>query len=163
MTHAELVSLAARFCRGYCKCRVVATELRTFFAQEEPDVIGWACATGTSVVIECKTSRSDFRADAKKPHRIHRSMAMGNLVWYATPGRLLDPAEIPGGYGLVELGGDRARVVVKPTRNCEPNMIAERSALASIVRRITESDGLAPLASWCLPTIGEDAVEEVTP
>lgn len=163
MKHDELVSLAARFCRGYCKCGVVATEIVTFASFEVPDVIGWTFS-GYSTVIECKVSRSDFRADAKKPYRRENGLlSMGNTVWYAVPRGLLSVDDVAPGFGLVELGGARARVLRKPISRGvnDINVVGERAVMASIVRRITEHDGLAPLASWCLPAIDEGDVEEV--
>jgi hypothetical protein len=76
-THAELIELGRNWlikpyasCApyGHTGCGVILTELcaATAFG-EQPDILGFC--TKTTILIECKTSRSDFYADKKKPFR----------------------------------------------------------------------------------------------
>ncbi|WP_059942554.1 hypothetical protein [Burkholderia ubonensis] len=56
-----------------------------------------------SIVIECKTSRADYLADAKKPHRINREKGMGQYRYFMAPEGMLKFAELPHGWGLIEV------------------------------------------------------------
>src|SRR5699024_2495989 len=70
---------------------------------EVPDAIGFKTEFGYrgSIVVEVKTSRADFFADAKKPHRNGSIEGMGNWRYYLCPSDLIKPEEIPGKYGLL--------------------------------------------------------------
>lgn len=98
VTHEQLVKAGKLWLLNTQRCRVVAAEMSTAIG-ETPDVVGF---TNThSRLIECKTSRGDFRADAKKIH--HRAdMGIGRLRWYMTPKDLVRPDEVPEGWGLLE-------------------------------------------------------------
>lgn len=64
--HRKLVESAYKWVLKNCSCGVAFKELVTNACNGEcPDVIGFG-AWGHSVLIECKTSRQDFKADAKK-------------------------------------------------------------------------------------------------
>lgn len=54
-----------------------------------------------TVLIEVKMSRSDFKADAKKPHRASEALCMGDLRYYMVPEGLIAPDELPRGWGLL--------------------------------------------------------------
>ena len=79
---------------------VVAMELSTYASQERADVIGFRSTA--SVVIEAKTSRADFFADAKKPHRT--GPGLGNYRFFLCPTGLITPDELPKGWGLLYAG-----------------------------------------------------------
>ena len=70
---------------------------------ECPDAIGWV--NGHCIVVECKATLSDFRADAKKLARTESYVALGNLRFFLTPKGLLDNQEIPDRWGLYEVVG----------------------------------------------------------
>jgi len=55
-------------------CMPVFGEITTA-ASETPDAIGWA--HGCSIVVECKVSRADFRADMRKVHAREPTSGMG--------------------------------------------------------------------------------------
>ena len=74
-----------------------------------PDAIGWKRAS-PSVLIECKISRARLSGRSDKP-----SAKAGARIWVAngsicTAG-LLDPAELPPGWGLLELRKRKVEVV----------------------------------------------------
>ena len=58
-------------------CSVIISEMVSM-SSEQPDVIGFN--NSQSILIECKTSRSDFRADKKKHFRIKPDIGMGNFT-----------------------------------------------------------------------------------
>jgi hypothetical protein len=78
MTHEELVAAARKWlakpyasCRseyGHSGCSVIVTELVAASKTGEiPDALGFqGCRADYTVLVECKTSYSDFLADQKK-------------------------------------------------------------------------------------------------
>jgi hypothetical protein len=72
---------------------------------EQPDCLGFR--SGLSLLLECKTSRSDFIADRKKKFRADSSLGMGDWRFMLAPKGLIDFREIPIGWGLLEHDGRR--------------------------------------------------------
>lgn len=90
MTHSELVARAARWLKNTQKCYIVLTESRTAVCSEEPDALGFK--SGYSILVECKASISDMRADKKKEHRQLEELGIGLERWLAVPYPLKDQA-----------------------------------------------------------------------
>lgn len=103
MTHAELVTRAGAWLRAK-GCKIVFTELVTLTG-ECPDAIGWRDSGGTSYLVECKTSRSDFHADKHKPHRRADvegfAPSMGRFRYYLCPPGVIRPEDLPARWGLL--------------------------------------------------------------
>lgn len=117
-SHAELVARAERWLRNTRRCGVVLTEA-SGSPSEIPDAIGWPGTwIAMSVLVECKTSRADFRADQVKAFRDPRfgDMAIGRFRYYMVPAGLLKPQEIPPKWGLLEVHRASVRQVVKAKR-----------------------------------------------
>lgn len=132
-THKQLVERMARWVRNKHHCSVVMAELRTKVS-ETPDIIGFY-GYGSSILIECKISRADFKADAHKPFRRYDGMAMGDLRYFAAPKGLLKPEELPDRWGLLEV----SEYQVKETREATPqdsNKHHEVTLLMSAIRRL---------------------------
>lgn len=131
MTHAELVSAAARWLanRG---CSVVLTEVKA--AKEIPDAVGWSGRYGTSTLVECKVSRADFRADAKKSARLHGGV--GYSRFYLAPEGVLKLNDIPKGWGFLEykMGKVHLRRASQPFSRRDRTK--ETRLLISAIRRI---------------------------
>lgn len=109
-THAELCELGARWLRSK-GCRVVLQDpfKAAVWTGEIPDVIGWR--DGHSILIECKTTRADFKTDQRKKFRADPEMGMGDARLYLTPPGLLRANELPEGWGLLEAQGRRVTIV----------------------------------------------------
>lgn len=103
MSHDELVERAVRWLSGSQRCLVVLREF-SWWGGEEPDAMGWK-ANGSSILVECKASRSDFHADKRKTWRRIPDFGMGMSRYYLTPKGLLMPDDIPTGWGLLEVRG----------------------------------------------------------
>ena len=144
MTHAELVAIAGKWLVGSRKCGAVLTELVTL-GMETPDAIGFR--DGTSTLIECKTSRSDFLADAKKPFRRNPWMGMGTYRFYLCPAGVITAQDLPEKWGLIWImENGKPRQQIGPKGNIwssqqefhfsEKNVQAEQAMLVSALRRL---------------------------
>lgn len=149
MTHDDLVERAAKWLRSGVKvtcrrelvephkfarkirCDVVMNH-KTIVIGEEPDAFGWSAST--SILVECKCSRSDFRADFKKLFRKNPKMGVGQYRYYLTPKGLLRIDEIPQDWGLAEVCGKVVRVK-KLAYQQEFNQNRERHLLLHLIRR----------------------------
>ena len=108
MTHDDLCQLGQKWLkRPHSQkgpgCKIAVTEIQSGFNGEVPDVIGWRRAGNLdcTVVIEAKTSRSDFLADQAKPHRQLNVNGLGNLRFYLCPSQIINADEVPPGWGLL--------------------------------------------------------------
>lgn len=127
-THQDLVDKAVKWLKkphgqGGTGCHVAVSEFPTGYTGEIPDAIGFRSHTehlGGSVVCEVKVSRSDFLADAKKPHRNGEVLGVGQHRFYVAPQGLIKPDELPKDWGLVEVnnrGGTKCIVGYPSTLN----------------------------------------------
>lgn len=99
-THDELCDIAARFLKRNGFGVVFHDKFRAITHNgEQPDCLGFR--TGTSCLIECKTSRADFIADRKKKFRIAPELGMGNFRFMMTPENLITVDELPANWGLL--------------------------------------------------------------
>lgn len=144
-THTALVQRAERWLLTARRCSVVITELGTWSTDEIPDALGFTNLH--SVLVECKISRSDFLADAKKVFRREPNRGMGNFRFYLCPAGLIKAEEVPAPWGLVYAYPSRARQVKKAIF-CESNPKHERAILLAIARR-AQAKGL--MAEICKP------------
>ncbi len=132
-THKQLVWRMAAWLKNTKRLGVVISELTTANS-ETPDVVGWR-SRGDSVLIECKMSRGDFRADAKKFFRRAEERGIGDRRYMAAPKGLLRPDELPAGWGLLEVGEHQVREV-KPAEHKLADKQAECTVLLSALRRL---------------------------
>jgi len=128
MTHDELVARAVRWLRGTQRCSVVISETASGTYQI-PDAIGWR-NRDYSILVECKTSRSDFFAD-RKHKACHRDYGMGYLRYYMTRPDLLREEEIPADWGFLEVHPKYVRVKRKAEKRPWKQMGYARSMEAS--------------------------------
>jgi hypothetical protein len=131
-THKKLVRRMAQWLKGTQRMTVVISELSTRNS-ETPDVIGWTSGA-SSVLIECKISRADFFADAKKHFRYYAEWGMGNRRYMAAPKGLLKADEMPEGWGLLDV--DRYVCVTKEAELEQANKQNECIMLVSALRRL---------------------------
>ena len=134
MTHAQLVTLAVRWLRSY-RCGVVLSE-QSCASGEVPDAIGWKRAC-RSVVVECKATRADFLADRSKPFRLRQELGLGCERYYLTPAGLIQPSELPQGWGLLACSGrtvERVRPSGKNLRSAVGFQYEMNLLLASLRR-----------------------------
>ena len=89
------------------------------------------------MLVECKVSRADFRADRKKIIHGAPDTCPGQERWYLTPPGLVGAHEVPEGWGLAEAGARSVRVVVPaPEGEWSPGRAKQdMGILVSAVRR----------------------------
>lgn len=157
--HKQLVTLGEKWLKrqGFA---VVASELVTGGTREQADVIGFP--SSCSAVIEAKASRSDFLADARKPHRL--AGGLGVYRFYLCPPGVIEVADLPARWGLLYAVGRSVRDVVRPLGNGWPSfgttygawpdfqheadVEAERGVLYSIARRRSLSRSDEQYEKW---------------
>lgn len=143
--HKELCNIAEKWLRSF-GCSVVFNEFSSS-TSEIPDAIGWK--SGYSILIEAKTSRSDFLADFKKPHRIYPEIGAGEYRLYICEKDLIKKEELPDGWGLLYVdpftkkvrrekcwkGNTTSYAEEAGMKHFTPNFRAERTMLLSRIRR----------------------------
>ena len=122
---------------GECKkYNYVAVELCTW-NNENTDV--WGLGNfNESVIIEVKTSHSDFIADKKKWCRSNMAeankMQAGKVRWYLCPKGIIKKEELPDKWGLLYWDGKKVYPVVAP-KHFEDTYYSDMCILTSILRR----------------------------
>jgi hypothetical protein len=154
ITHSELIDKAKKLLRNTFHCRSILTELVAYTkSRETPDAIGWV--RNWSILIECKTSRTDFKKDQQKLSRKYIP-GLGHWKIYLTEKGLLDGFEIPNGWGLYEVCGKTIRynrgikyynTAQPPNQSCRDSEVA---LLVSALERTINSSA---------PTVKREIIE----
>jgi len=131
------------------------------FAGETPDVIGWSSYAST--LIECKSSRSDFKADAKKFSRRFPNAGMGQFRWYLCPEGVIPLASIPDRWGLLYVKGRHVVVIREAQGFPQRNHASEITFLTSMLRRAQIRIGNRPLSEWLRKENQFEAKRGITP
>lgn len=149
--HQKLVKSAVTWARRHSGCGVVFHELKSVCDSGEiPDVIGFGYSDH-SVMIECKCSRADFRADKNKPFRQDPERGVGRIRYYCCPEGIIMPEDLPLGWGLIWVNS-RGKAVLKVRQLVQllnrsnnlryglikfpVNLKAERAIMYSALRRL---------------------------
>jgi len=131
-THSLLIDKAAKWLERK-GCAVVITDM-AHGGPETADAIGWR---GThSILIECKASVSDFRADSQKSFRRSPESGMGCRRYFCAMSGMLHPDKLPPKWGLLEWDGKKMRETKKPEYHHDNAARQEISLLLSAMRRI---------------------------
>lgn len=148
MDHDDLVACAEKWLKNSAtipnsygtkprkvRCPVVLANFVTS-SREVPDAIGWAFGGSVSILVECKASRADFFADAKKPFRQHPQTGMGRYRYYFAPPNILSVSDLPPLWGLIEPQGRSVDVMRLAGEHQEYHRIHEMKMLWSALRRV---------------------------
>lgn len=140
MNHKDLTLKASRWLKKHSNntiipnCSTIATEIVCANAIGEiPDVIGWC--HWSSVLIEVKVSRLDFKKDAKKIFRKYADMGMGEFRYYICPTDLIKVNELPPYWGLLYYSKDLGIKIIQEAEKQHANLQSERTLLLSLLRR----------------------------
>lgn len=141
ISHKELIKHAKNWVWKRERCKIVITEMVTQ-AGEVPDIIGWQNGYN-SVLIECKISVTDLRADSKKTFRMFKETGIGNFRYYCFPERLYDILtdkyvldKIPIEWGIIILTDNNKIRQKRPALYLEADKRKETNILISAMRRI---------------------------
>lgn len=113
MNHDELVQVAKKWLVGTAGCAFAVGEIMSCNG-EIPDAIGFK--SDSSILVECKTSRSDFLADKKKPFRIKPEKGMGDHRYFLCPPDVIKQTDDLNGWGLLWISKGRVRQIVNPIK-----------------------------------------------
>tara|TARA_B100000780_G_C20958347_1_gene382411 strand:+ start:210 stop:701 length:492 start_codon:yes stop_codon:yes gene_type:complete len=138
LTHRELCEIGAKYLRTNCgwalKSEFVLVEMVSACI-EQPDIFG--IRGSHNIMIEVKVSRSDFKADFKKPFRNGQINGIGATRYYLCPTGLIKEEELPEKWGLIYCNEDRKFEVIKFGEVFqERNFIGELNIMKSVIRRI---------------------------
>jgi len=140
--HSELVARAKRWLKNTKKCVVVLSEVTAYHLNEFPDAVGWL-PNGESILVECKTTRSDFTRDKNKPvHQGHRGLGAYRYFMVPPVGRDGQTVTFPGdtrlpdGWGVIVFSGKRVSVAKEATHR--DTMVEARGHPAVRQRRDAE-------------------------
>lgn len=145
--HYDLCCKAAKWLRNKknaehwaMKWKWVAVELNVVGA-EGTDV--WGFNGSATIVIEVKTSRSDFLRDKKKWWRSEeaKEYQVGNYKYYLAPEGIIKKDELPDHWGLLEWDGKEIRRTVHSVP-VNVNSIGELRIISSILRRENFKEGI---------------------
>jgi hypothetical protein len=114
----------------------VITELTTA-AGETPDVFGLGY---TTMLVECKATRSDFLADSDKPFRRNPEQGLGDLRYYFAPEGVIRVEELPANWGLVEVHGKQNKKVALAVKQPKDDRL-EMCLVASAFQRLNIPEG----------------------
>lgn len=138
--HYEYIQIVSKWLKKHTynvkihNCPIIATDIVSLNnTGEVPDVIGWS--SSQSVLVEVKTSRTDFKKDFKKKFRIDQSKGMGNYRLYCCPENMIDVNELPENWGLLYVVDNKIKLIKFPEYQ-NANLDTERSLLLSIIRRL---------------------------
>ena len=140
MTHAEMVRRARNWLWSLdpteerARPAVICTEVSARHSAESPDVFGIG-PDGQTYLIECKVSRADFLADKTKPHR-SANLHLGDYRWFCAPSGIIEPHEIPIGWGLIQVVGTTLRQRHAPVRQSDVDREAELAIMVSVMRNV---------------------------
>jgi hypothetical protein len=118
-THKELKELAAHWLKGKVT-DLVSNEVKLFVKRKKlvADAVGINLKKKEVRFIEVKVSKADLRRDALLSDERFSYAKIGHYAYIMSPVGVLDPEDIPPGYGHLEVHeGGAVHVVKKPQKN----------------------------------------------
>ena len=140
MKHAEMVRRARNWLwslgptQDRARPAVVCTEVSARHSAESPDVFGVG-PDGITYLIECKVSRADFLSDKTKAHR-SADLHLGDYRWFCAPSGIIEPHELPAGWGLIQVVGTKLQERHPAQRHHDVDRSAELSIMVSVMRNV---------------------------
>jgi hypothetical protein len=136
--HRELCNAAVCWLEGTMRCNVALSGIAS--TREIPDAIGWSTRNPHygSIVVECKTTTSDFYADKLKKHQVR----MGDFRYFLVPKGLVSVEVLKANYpdhGLLYLTGHGVRVVLHGPRRFDADLHSEIRLLQFAVRHTKDN------------------------
>lgn len=138
--HDKLVKEGARWLNKrasniYLRCQYVVTEFSCQGTMEIPDIFGLRPVG--NVLIEVKTSRSDYFRDSKKPARHPNTITLGSQRYYLVPKGLITEEDLMDGWGLLEYYQGKIEVI-RHSAHFEESFQQAGYVYYSIIRRMNK-------------------------
>ena len=144
VSHDELGVIAGKWLKrngvsqqvtdGRYPASIVTVINKLMYNSEYPDVIGFIKMADWSIIVEVKTSRSDFLRDHNKIVRTSPNFGMGNFRYYCCPDGLIKKEELPDKWGLLYLCKGKIKEIVEPKHIEVVNNRAERYLMLYYLR-----------------------------
>jgi len=136
-THRQLVLLGAKWLNKkasnvFYRSPYVITEFLCQGTREIPDILG--LRPNGNILIEVKTSRTDFKKDVFKEGRRTDVLQLGHRRFFLTTVDLICQDELPPGWGLLESNGFEI-VLIKHSDKFEEDRKAINFIYHSILSR----------------------------
>lgn len=141
LTHKDLVERACKWLKNTKKCGIFMTEWRGG-PRETPDALGFHRGK-YSIIVECKTSLTDFEADKKKYFRKKMGYGMGRERYFMTPPGLLTLDMLPEKWGLLEVYPTKIKIAKKaePFDKTISQLYNENKLLINALRAVVCNTG----------------------
>lgn len=166
ITHDHLVRRAERWLLKSIGCPFVLADHLPSLHGEMPDALGFRPLAQQTVLIECKTSRSDFLADRHKPWRGSPSAGMGSWRYFLCPPEVIRPEDLAPDWRLLWCEPHRIRRIHDPDRPTvrpdfpDRDTAAERCLLEDALSYLQKQIGpFSELANPAVPTPNETEAE----
>lgn len=106
----------------------------------------WPSKKYLKIAYEIKVSRGDFMRELDNPRKRESAEKYADECYFAAPGNLLHPDEMPDGWGLIE--ADRGGLKVKKRARQKEVKDLPLSFVAALARRSTEPSSPLPDVFW---------------
>ena len=95
----------------------------------------WPSEKHLRIAIEIKISKSDYQREKAKPEKQKFALAYSNMLFFATPPKMIDPWTLRPDAGLIEVSEEGTIRIVKPApfREGEPPVW---NFMAGVMRRL---------------------------
>lgn len=88
-----------------------------------------------AAIYEVKVSRADFKGDMARPEKRAAYADLAQAVYYCCPEGLIDPKEMPEGFGLLVERSPGSFVLLRKARRQRGFVLATNTALTLMVKR----------------------------
>lgn len=118
---------------------VVANEVKFYNIKCIADAVGINLKRKEIRIIEAKASKEDFVRDKKLFGEKTSYYGHAHYSYIICPKDIIQPHEIPNGYGLLWMDGETIEVMKKPLKNNGKLKTKYETTLKRTVRRLTNS------------------------
>lgn len=106
----------------------------------------WPSKKFRTVAYEIKVSRGDFMREIQNPKKRAFAETISNECYFAVPHKLVDPEEVPEGWGLIFVNAGGLRTAKVATQR--DSVSWPQSFVASIARRCSDDAPSVPKPLW---------------
>jgi hypothetical protein len=108
----------------------------------------WPSEGFRAVAYEVKVSRSDFAKEIDKPRKRAFAESIATECYFAVPHGLVEPVEVPEGWGLLVANAGGLKRVKLPTQHRISPSDWPPEFIASIARRASDPAPTLPQVAW---------------